>query len=55
VSTCVRVIVAFGITAPVLSVTVPNRVAVESCAHADAVIIKAVITAKNLNDFIIPP
>ena len=52
VSTCVSVIVAFGITAPVLSVTEPNSVAVESCAHADTVIIKITAIAANLIRFI---
>jgi hypothetical protein len=52
VSVCVNVIVAFGTRAPVLSLTVPNNVAVESCATADAVIIKVATTIESLIRFI---
>jgi hypothetical protein len=52
VSTCVSLIVAFGTTAPVLSVTVPNSVAVASWVHAGAVAIRIAATAKSLDSFI---
>src|SRR5215469_10257082 len=40
-------------TAPVLSVTVPNSVAVESCAHAAVAVIAITIARNSLNLFIL--